>query len=187
MDNCVLNIWESGFVFVSCFGFRISNLSAKHFSVSLWLVNKSEYWNLVRIDFFRKFGILPAIQPSWLWNQACSAFFLPSKESVAMAPKPTSVLLVEAWSLIPTDSYSYMLPIDIFFSTRRASNATFVPFLSAQVRLLMEEPPRSTPGFLATAGEWPSVVNAANILAGTMKRCRLSSGPENFGEFWFLI
>jgi hypothetical protein len=42
-------------------------------------------------------------------------------------------------------------------------------------------------GFRATAGEWPSAVTAANILAGTMKRCRLSSGRENFGGFWFLI
>jgi hypothetical protein len=50
--------------------------------------------------------------------------------------------------------------------------------------LFMEEPPRPTPGFQATAGEWPSVVNAANILAGTMKRCLLSSGRENFGGSW---
>ena len=104
-----------------------------------------------------------------------------------MAPKPTSVLVVEAWSLILTDSCAYMLPIDIFFSTRRGSNATFTPFLTARVRLLMEEPPRPTPGFRATAGEWPSAVTAANILAGTMKRCRLSRGRENFGGFWFLI
>lgn len=32
-----------------------------------------------------------------------------------MGPKPTSVLVVEAWSLILTDSYAYMLLIDIFF------------------------------------------------------------------------
>ena len=67
------------------------------------------------IDFSWQFGILPVIQPSWLWNQECSAFFLLSKVSVAMGPKPTSVLVVEAWSLILTDSYAYMLLIDIFF------------------------------------------------------------------------
>jgi hypothetical protein len=176
--------------------------------VSLYLVNKSEYRNLVstgcgtkgigvlpnslideltysltRIDFSWEFGMLPAIQPSRLWNQECSAFFLPSKESVAMAPRPTSVLLVGAWSLILTDLYASMLPIDIFSSIRLESNATFILFLTARVRLLMEEPPRSTPGFRATAGEWPSAVTAANILAGTMKRCRLSSARENFGGF----
>jgi hypothetical protein len=51
-DNCLrlfkfCTFENSGFVFVSCFGFRISNLSAKHFFVSLWLVNKSAYGNLV--------------------------------------------------------------------------------------------------------------------------------------------
>jgi hypothetical protein len=100
-----------------------------------------------------------------------------------MAPRPTSVLLVGAWSLILTDLYASMLPIDIFLSIRLGSNATFILFLTARVRLLMEEQARSTPGFRATAGEWPSVVNAANILAGTMKPRRLSIGPENFGGF----
>jgi hypothetical protein len=100
-----------------------------------------------------------------------------------MAPRPTSVLLVGAWSLILTDLYASMLPIDIFSSILLGSNATFILFLTARVRLLMEEQARSTPGFRATAGEWPSVVNAANILAGTMKPRRLSIGPENFGGF----
>ncbi|MGD8435794.1 MAG: hypothetical protein PVI73_16865, partial [Syntrophobacterales bacterium] len=73
------------------------------------------------------------------------------------------------------------LLIDISSSTQLALNATFTPFLTARVRLLMEEQPRPTPGFRATAGEWLFVVNVANILAGTMKQCLLSSGRENFG------
>jgi hypothetical protein len=50
-----------------------------------------------------------------------------------------------------------------FISPLRGVGGNGAKTYQCAARLFMEKPPRSTPGFRATAGEWPSVITAANI------------------------
>ncbi len=100
-----------------------------------------------------------------------------------MVPKPISAPVAAASSATLIDCLALVMPIDTFSSIRQVLSAIFTPSLPARVRLPMDQQPKLTPGFRATVGAWPSVVTAANISAGTTRRCRCLNGQVNSGEY----